>query len=199
MCDACDMVDRSSGPSRTHAQTRKCWTSLSLNSRPLDCPTITKLPWSIPDSRCEILKAVTSYMACSRKWTLPSLMAGWRATAGHAARWSSPCGARVFLFCSHCLREETLSLCCQGGISISHWLFHAILSTQANASTRTSARNGFLSLLITIWDLFGAAVSRFCSRRKMTCFWTGMTDPIFVPGSLWGGKIKKYQFASPAN
>lgn len=190
------------GPSQTHAQTRKCWTFLLLNSRPLDCPTITKLPWRVPDSRYEILKAVTSCMACSRKWTLPSLMAGWRATAGHAAGWRSPCGARVFLFCRHCLREETLPLCCQGGISISHWLFHAILSSRANASTRTSARNAFLSLLITIWDLFGfrtgAAGSRFCSRRKMTCFWTGMTDPIFVPGSLWGGKIKKYQFTSTA-
>lgn len=69
--------------------------------------------------------------------------------------------------------------------------------------TRTSARNGFLSLLITIWDLFGfgtgAAGRHFCSRRKMTCFWTGMTEPIFVPGSLWEGNIKKYQFTSPAN
>lgn len=191
------------GSSRTEARSWKCWTFLSQNSRPLDWLTTAKLPMRIPDPCCEIPKAVTSCMACSSKWTLPSVIACWRATAGHAARWSSPCGARVFLFCSHCLREETLSLYCQGGISTSNGLFHAILSTRANANTRTSARNGFLSLLITIWDLFGfgtgAAGRHFCSRRKMTCFWTGMMDLIFVPGSLWEGNIKKYQFTSPAN
>jgi hypothetical protein len=64
-------------------------------------------------------------------------------------------GSSAFLFCRYDLREETLSLGCHDGISIAHWLFHAILHTQSNTGTRMSDSKGSLSLFATMRDLSG--------------------------------------------